>query len=184
MQNLFLILGKSGSGKTTVADYMVKHNLDVAEHYSMGNEFRKIARNDKEIAKYVFTGKRVPDDIAKKMLKIIIKKFSKNIILLDGFPRDYKQTELLELLLKTYNINLKNVFEIDIADNIAKQRVLNRARGSDVNSTVFNNRLDDYNQQMIKIREHYSRLIIKINGNQDVKIIADTIEKYLLGGTN
>ena len=179
MQNLFLILGKSGSGKTTVSEYIIKQNSDKIEHYSMGNEFRKIAENDKEIAKYVFTGKRVPYDIAKKILNIIIKKFSKNIILLDGFPRDYKQTELLELLLKTYNINLKNVFEIDIPDDIAKQRVLNRARGSDDNSIVFKSRLNDYNQQMVKIREHYSHLIIKINGNQDVKIITDTIKKYL-----
>ena len=178
MRKLYLILGKSGSGKTTVSDFISKHNIDI-EHYSMGNEFRKIAEKDSEIGKYVFSGKRVPDKIAKDVLSQVINKFSKDIIIVDGFPRDHKQTALLDLLLKKNNVNLNKVFEIILDDNIAQNRVLNRGRGSDDNIKVFNSRLKDYNMQMEHIRKYYSDILISINGNDKVENIAKNIGKII-----
>jgi len=149
------------------------------EHYSMGNEFRKIANENPEIGKYVFSGKRVPESIAQEVLSQVINKFSKNIIIIDGFPRDHKQTELLDLLLKNKNITIENVFEINLDDDIAKERVLSRARGSDDNTKVFNDRLIDYKNQMKYIREYYKDVLLNIKGNDTVENIAKSIFKEL-----
>lgn len=178
MKKLFLILGKSGSGKTTIADFIIKKNKNI-EHYSMGNEFRKIAKQNSKIGKYVFSGKRVPDNIASEVLLKVIHNFTKEIIILDGFPRDYKQTNLLNLLLKNNNIHLEKVFEISLDDDIAKSRVLNRKRGTDDNVKVFNSRLEDYNIQMKQIRMNYSKILINIDGDDKVENIANKISKYI-----
>jgi len=179
VKQLFLILGKSGSGKTTISEDIIQRD-DSIEHYSMGNEFRKIAEKDSEIGKYVFSGKRVPDKIAKDVLTQVINKFSKDIIIVDGFPRDHKQTALLDLLLKKNNVNLNKVFEIILDDNITQNRVLNRGRGSDDNIKVFNNRLNDYNMQMEHIRKYYSDILISINGNDKVENISHKILDKIL----
>ena len=179
MKKLFLILGKSGSGKTTAAEYIVQENKNI-EHYSMGNEFRKIANINPEIGRYVFSGKRVPEKIAKDVLSQIIDKFSKDIIVIDGFPRDHKQTELLNLLLKNKNIEITNVFEIILDDNIASERVLNRARGNDDNIKVFNDRLNDYKREMKYIRKYYKNILININGNDKVECISEKILNELI----
>ena len=174
MKQLFLILGKSGSGKTTIAENIIQQNKNI-EHYSMGNEFRKIAEKDSKIGKYVFSGKRVPDNIAEVVLSKVIDKFTKDIIILDGFPRDHKQTTLLNLLLKKNNINLNKVFEIDLDDSIAKERVLKRFRGKDDNTEVFGSRLVDYIYQMKYIREYYKNILIKIEGDNTTNNIATNI---------
>lgn len=179
MKKLFLILGKSGSGKTTIAKYITQQNKEI-EYYSMGDEFRKIANKNHEIGKYVFSGKRVPEKVAEDVLSKVIDKFSKDIIIIDGFPRDHKQTKLLKLLLKNKNIEVKNVIEIILNENTASERVLNRLRGNDDNIKVFNDRLKDYTMQMKHIREYYKNILINIDGNDKVENISRQILDLML----
>lgn len=179
MKKLFLILGKSGSGKTTIAKYITQQNKEI-EYYSMGDEFRKIANKNPEIGKYVFSGKRVPEKVAEDVLSKVIDKFSKDIIIIDGFPRDHKQTKLLKLLLKNKNIEVKNVIEIILNENTASERVLNRLRGNDDNIKVFNDRLKDYTMQMKHIREYYKNILINIDGNDKVENISRQILDLML----
>jgi len=175
MKKIFLLLGMSGSGKTTISKELVLRNTNI-EHYSIGNEFRKIAENDKQLAKYVFNGKRVPFEMSKKVIENIVKNFEKDIILIDGYPRDTEQMKFFSELLIKYNFLLQNVFEIKIDFNISKQRVIQRNRGIDDNTTVFENRLKDYNHQMKEIRLYYKDVFVEIEGDLKTKCIVQNLE--------
>jgi adenylate kinase family enzyme len=99
MKKIFLLLGMSGSGKTTISKELVLRNTNI-EHYSIGNKFREIAKNDNELAKYVFSGKRVPSKISKKVITSIVENFEKDIILIDGYPRDTEQMKFFTKLIE------------------------------------------------------------------------------------
>jgi adenylate kinase family enzyme len=82
--------------------------------------------------------------------------------------------------LQNKNIEIKNVFEITLDDNIASERVLNRARGTDDNIKVFNDRLEDYKLQIKHIREYYQNILINVNGNDKVENISNKILHKIL----
>jgi len=159
IRQLFILIGKSGSGKTTLAQKIVNENPDI-EYFSLGDEFRKIAQKNKEIANYVFAGERVPEAIAFDVMSEVINNFSKKYILLDGFPRDINQAKILKSLIDKNNLTIKNVFEIDVTDDVAQNRVLQRGRDYSDNLIVFNSRLEDYKYQIKLIREYYADIFI------------------------
>ncbi len=176
MKKIFLILGMSGSGKTTVSKIIEQSNEKI-EHYSMGDKFREVAQQDINLAKYVFSGKRVPLEMAKKVITNVLNNIQKDIVIIDGYPRDIEQMIFFDSLIeKDKNLSLVNVFELEIDENISRNRVLTRFRGADDNEEVFNNRLKDYKYHMIKIRENYQHLLITINGND----LSENISKKII----
>jgi adenylate kinase family enzyme len=82
----------------------------------------------------------------------------------------------LKLIIKN-NFLLQNVFEIKIDSAISKKRVIQRSRGSEDNTKVFEDRLEDYNYQMKDIRLYYKDIFIEIEGNLKTSIIVDNLER-------
>ena len=178
MKKIFLLLGMSGSGKTTISKALILRNSNM-EHYSIGNKFREIATEDKALAKYVFNGKRVPLEMSKRVIKSIVENFKKDIILIDGYPRDKEQMEFFSELIAKNNLLLQNVFEVKIDNEIAKKRVLDRSRGKDDNVKVFESRLKDYTSQMKDIRLYFKDIVIEIEGNNETLEIVQLIENVI-----
>ena len=52
--------------------------------------------------------------------------------------------------------SLKGVIEVDVSEDVARARVLGRARGADDNNEVFNNRMKVYLDPIKPIRKFYS----------------------------
>ncbi len=179
MKNIFLLLGMSGSGKTTSSEELVNNN-NCIEAYSIGNILRVMAKYDAKLAKYVSSGKRVPLEMVSEIINEIIKNIQKNIVIIDGYPRDIKQAKLIDAIIKNHGMILSGVFEIDINKKIAKDRVLNRARGEDDTSQVFDNRLKDYKEKMMTIRKYWEEIIVPINGNNSVENVSKMIEAKIL----
>ena len=88
--------------------------------------------------------------------------------------------KLKEYLQKTNNIKLVNVIEIVINEDVARDRVLNRFRGEEDNSEVFDHRMMAYNKNMPIIRDFYKEIFVKVNGERSVKSISNDIEKILI----
>lgn len=186
MKKLFLIIGAPGSGKTTDAELIAERNSDKIVHYSTGDLLRAEVASGSELGKkiksYIDNGNLVPLDIVINTIKNAIEKANKDIVLIDGFPRSVEQMKALNEMLKTTkDIDLVAVIEVEVSEDVARERVLGRARGADDNVEVFNNRMKVFLEPIKDIEEFYENQgkLIKINGERTIEEIVDEMEKVI-----
>ncbi|MDR1511317.1 MAG: nucleoside monophosphate kinase [Endomicrobium sp.] len=121
----YILLGPPGAGKGTQAKNIVK-SFNVL-HFSMGDMLRKTKEFDEAIGKLLSVGRFVSDKI---VIDVIKKRLEKDDIkkgfLLDGFPRNLKQAEQLDLMLGSKNLKIDKVFFIDIGIEEAINRISGR----------------------------------------------------------
>ncbi len=186
MKKLFLIIGAPGSGKTTDAQIIAERNSDIMAHYSTGDLLRAEIASGSELGKtiesYTSKGNLVPLDIVINTIVSAIKNSPKNVILIDGFPRSIEQMEALDKILKTEkDVELVSVIEVEVSENVAKERVLGRARGADDNEEVFYNRMKVYTDPLKAIQDFYSKkaLLKKINAERSIEEIVEEMEDFI-----
>ena len=186
MKKLFLIIGAPGSGKTTDAELIAKRNSDKIVHYSTGDLLRAEVASGSELGKtiksYIDNGNLVPLEIVINTIKSAIEKAPKDIVLIDGFPRSVEQMKALDEMLKNTNdIELVSVIEVEVSEDVARDRVLGRARGADDNVEVFNNRMKVFLEPLKEIQNFYSSQskLIQINGERTIEEIVDEMEQVI-----
>jgi adenylate kinase len=186
MKKLFLIIGAPGSGKTTDAELIAEQNESIT-HYSTGDMFRaEIATNSelgKTINSYVSNGNLVPIEIVINTISKAIEQSPTDIVIIDGYPRSTEQmTELDGYLAKNSNISLVYTIEVKVSVEVAKQRVLGRARGDDDNENVFNNRMKVYTDPLKDIQDFYNdKNILKvINGERTIEEVVEDMNGFIL----
>ncbi len=186
MKKLFLIIGAPGSGKTTDAEIIAANNPDTIAHYSTGDLLRAEVASGTPLGatidSYISKGELVPLEIVIDTIVNAIKKSDKPVILIDGFPRSVEQMKALdEILSKEPDVELEAVIEVDVSEEVAKERVLGRARGADDNEEVFKNRMKVYTKEIEDIRKFYEEkgLLHTINGERSIEEIVDEMEKFI-----
>ncbi len=186
IKTLFLIIGAPGSGKTTDANIIAKNNPQTIAHFSTGELLRDEVKLQSKLGKIIderiSKGDLVPVQIAIQTIIKAINSSHKNIILVDGFPRSVEQMmELEKNLLATNNIRLTLVFEVEVSEEVAKERVLGRNRGVDDKEDIFKNRMEVYKESLELIRDFYNskKLLVKINGSREVEKIVNDMEKNI-----
>lgn len=128
MKSIILIAAPAAGKGTEAALLKEQYNMP---HISTGDLLRE-ARNDgseraKIIAKHQDEGSFVPFDIVLELLKErIMKSDCENGYILDGFPRDVKQADAYQEILKETGKDLGVVVVIDIDKNIAASRIAGR----------------------------------------------------------
>lgn len=185
MQKLFLIIGAPGSGKTTDAQLIAKNHENIT-HYSTGDMFRAEVSSGSELGKtlnsYMSAGNLVPIEVAIKTIVNAIKKAPTPVIVIDGYPRSIEQMEALDNYLATDNeVELVNVIEVEVSENVARDRVLGRARGADDNNEVFDNRMKVYTEPLADIQGFYQskNLLTKINGERTIEEIVVDMDRFI-----
>jgi adenylate kinase len=85
------------------------------------------------------------------------------------------------MLKTTKDIDLVAVIEVEVSEDVARERVLGRARGADDNVEVFNNRMKVFLEPLKDIEEFYEKQgkLIKINGERTIEEIVDEMEKVI-----
>lgn len=135
--NLVLI-GPPGSGKGTIAKIVSDHwNL---EHVSAGDLLRAELRSESELANEIrelmAQGQLVPDSIVTQLLaKKIDTLGDERGLLLDGYPRNLSQADLLQELLDERDLSLDRVLHVMVPNEIIVERLAARRVCSDCGAT-------------------------------------------------
>ena len=124
--DIVILLGAPGSGKGTIAAKLANEN-DNLKHVSSGDLLRgAVAKGTPagvEAKSYMESGKLGPDALIAEMIKDVIAETEGDVtMLLDGFPRNVAQAEILE---KT-GAPIRSVVLVDVPDEIIADRIAGR----------------------------------------------------------
>ena len=118
-----VLLGAPGAGKGTQALRMEERYK--LEHISTADIFRQHMRRQTEVGNlarsYIKKGQLVPDDVTLKIVSIALEEAGNKNFLLDGFPRNTKQAEMLDELVK-----IDKVINIDVDKAVLTDRICGR----------------------------------------------------------
>ncbi|MET7854180.1 adenylate kinase [Streptomyces avermitilis] len=124
-----VLVGPPGAGKGTQAAFLAK-NLGIP-HISTGDLFRANISQQTELGKlaksYMDEGNLVPDEVTIAMAKDRMEQpDAVNGFLLDGFPRNVKQAEALDEMLKSEGMKLDAVLDLEVPEDEVVKRIAGR----------------------------------------------------------
>jgi len=166
-----LIFGPNGSGKGTQGA-VVQRKYGVP-HIETGVIFRNNISGGTELGKkaktYIDRGELVPDSITVPMLLARLKEDDcKNGWLLDGFPRNLAQAEVLWKALEEEKMKLDYVIEIILDRDTAKKRIMGRRLCAADNNHPNNIYID-----AIKPAERNGKMVCRVCGCEELLARAD-----------
>ena len=155
-----ILLGKPGCGKGTQAKiWAEKYNL---YHVDTGQLLRNCVKNNckykDEIQKAFREGSMVRNEITAYALK---KEFNDHVYcltcqyqgaIIDGCPRNMQNVKIFE----ENDFNVVAVLDLNVSDEISKQRVMSRNSGrTDDNEQVLNRRLNYFKDNTLPVFEYF-----------------------------
>ena len=182
-----LLLGPQGSGKGTQAK-RIAEEYGLA-HIATGDMLRAAIADDKPLGRVVKPiverGDLVPDEL---MVNLIRERLddedTREGFILDGFPRTMAQAEALDSMLSEIGRDLDIVFELQINDDVAVDRLGKRAveegRTDDTPDAIAR-RLSEYHEKTEPLVGYY-RLrgnLVGIHGNKPIDDVFSEIQEAL-----
>ena len=124
---IYILTGGPATGKGTRANILAEA-LNIP-HIATGDMLRKVALKNAEIREKLQKGELISDDVITHLLEERIKEDDcKNGFVLDGYPRTYRQAELLDEILQKQGRKITKVMELVIPDELAFRRILERKK--------------------------------------------------------
>lgn len=127
MKNILFIAPPAG-GKGTQSD-MLQDNYGYV-HISTGDLLREVDKTSElgiKVNELMSSGKLVSDDIVLELLKNKLMSLSKDdAFILDGFPRNVSQADMLDILLNELGMNLDLVIELVVPYDTLLKRAIGR----------------------------------------------------------
>ncbi len=156
-----LLLGPQGSGKGTQAK-RIQAEYGVP-HIATGEILRAAMEEGTELGlkvrPIVDSGRLVPDDLMIDVIRDrLMQPDAEQGFILDGFPRTPPQADALDAMLDEIGRNLSIVFEFQLPDDVARERLFRRAElegRADDTPEAIEQRLALYHEQTEPLVEHY-----------------------------
>ena len=179
---ILVILGPPGSGKGTISKRLVDKNEFT--HISTGDLIRN--SEDEELKKIIKKGDFIPDRVMVRMLRKALGKadLEKGIII-DGFPRNVKQSKMLDSLLGKMGVGLNHVIYLDLDEDKAKERISKRSekenRDDDKDVEVISKRFNEYKEKTLPLIKKYkkSRKLVKIDASKKIENVYKQLLKKI-----
>jgi len=123
-----ILIGPPGSGKGTQAKILEQR--DGLKQLSSGDMLRDAVSEGTEIGQkaksYMEAGELVPDDLVVEIVTDQIEKQGDKGFVLDGFPRNVHQAEVLDQMLEERGRRINRVLVIEVSDDRLVERVSGR----------------------------------------------------------
>lgn len=192
MKETYLFIGKSGCGKGTQADLLLR---DFREKYQKpifyletGQRFRDFAKKEgyaNDLVKIVMDeGGLMPEFMAVHMWAGAISdglKKDDNFVI-DGTPRKFNEVRILESALDFFDFDRINIIYINVSDRWSIDRMKERGRADDTDYSI-EKRLEWFQHEVAPIVEHYKKSdkynFLDINGEQVVIDVHNEINEKL-----
>ena len=182
-----LLLGVQGAGKGTQAK-RIASDYGLA-HIATGEMLRHAIADGSELGRRVQpileSGELVPDDL---MIELIRERLqsddAESGFVLDGFPRTMTQAEALDSMLAEIGRPLSVVFDLQVPDEVALERLHLRAEEegrADDTPEAIEKRLELYHRETEPLIAHY-RLhgnLVGIHGNRPENEVFAEIQQAL-----
>ncbi|MDO5017416.1 MAG: adenylate kinase [Porphyromonas sp.] len=185
-----LLFGAPGSGKGTQSKLLAEHyGLD---HISTGDLLREEVAKDNELSHkidaLISVGNLVPDEwILDLLFKHIDGLEGKKGIILDGFPRTYRQAEELVKQFNLRNWPIPLLVALDVKEDELMQRLVERGKTSgrsDDNEETIKERFKIYHKQSEPVIEFFKETdspIIEIYGQGAVDEVTHNLIRGIDG---
>jgi adenylate kinase len=172
-----VLVGPPGAGKGTQATAL-SEKLSIP-HISTGDLFRKNIAEETELGKQVKhildSGGLVPDEVTNQMLiERLEHADTANGFLLDGFPRNIGQAEVLSKELAESDQKLDAVVQLVVDEEVVVKRLLTRGR-SDDNEDVIRHRQHVYRSETAPLLDYYRDVLVTVDGVGAVDEITDRV---------
>jgi adenylate kinase len=172
-----VLVGPPGAGKGTQATAL-SEKLGIP-HISTGDLFRKNIAEETELGRRVKgildSGKLVPDEITNQMLvERLEQSDTEDGFLLDGFPRNIGQAELLSKVLADSDQKLDAVVQLQVSEDVLVQRLLGRGRSDDAED-VIRHRLHVYQSETEPLLDYYRDLLVTVDGVGGIDEVTDRV---------
>ncbi|GAA4000591.1 adenylate kinase [Allokutzneria multivorans] len=176
-----VLVGPPGAGKGTQAT-VLSQKLAVP-HISTGDLFRanigQLTPLGQEAKRYLDTGELVPDSVTNAMVEDrLAQPDAAGGFLLDGFPRNTVQADVLSGLLSAKGTKLDAVLQFDIAEDIVVERLLARGRADDTEE-IIRRRQQIYRSETAPLLDYYRGILITIDAVGSVEDISERALKAL-----
>ena len=158
-----VLFGPPGAGKGTQSQNLInKYGL---VHLSTGDLLRNEISNGTELglqAKAIMDrGELVSDEIVIGMIENKVDASpNANGFIFDGFPRTKAQAEALDDLLQKKGTAISAMIALEVNDEELTKRLLERGkqsgRADDQNESIIRNRINEYNNKTLPLKEYYS----------------------------
>ena len=187
---IVILLGPPGSGKGTQAAF-IQEKLNIP-HLSTGDILRKAIKDGTELGnivkKIMANGELVSDEIVLNVIRDrVIQDDCKSGFILDGYPRNVKQAESLNIVLDEINKEISKIILLDVNFDSLKSRISSRNKENsneiraDDTSEVLIKRVEEYKKQTAPLEVYYrnNKNYNKINGMESISNVSLNIEKFL-----
>lgn len=174
-----IFLGPPGAGKGTQSKVLAdSHSIP---HISTGEILREAVVGKTPLGtkaqRYMERGELVPDQLVVDLIRERLDKpDTQSGWILDGFPRNVVQAEILDFILSKLSHDYDRVINLDVPDETLVARLLSRGRKDD-NEEIIRRRLEVYRDQTAPLISYYEsrEKLVTVDGNQSMEAVSSAL---------